>query len=1412
MAGKNLSKKTKLLFWVLTICLLLSTGAAILTNVILSKRLKAQLQSYTSPSIGKQYTLTITNLHFNLFSRHLTIDSLQIETGENRGQHMTFNAPEISAKGISLLKLLLFRELKINKLDITNPTLEVYGQSQENDGKEIKTEFGEKINLLFEQILKNISIRRINMNNARLNHFKFSGSLTPFGPANKLNIEVSDFYADRNTLKKTELFEAGEIYLKIKNLERSLGDSLHHVYMDELTYSVKNKKIQAVNIRMFPEDTTNTRKTCYWVTVPEIELSSDDLRHFPGNDTIMIKSLNLRHCRIRIRPPVNSSEFSFRKLHDFDLYQLFKNEFKLIRIGHLSFEGTKMHIDSRCNDPDIYQEFNNIKVDLNNFTLDSSACTQPDKILYSDGFNLSVGSYLLRFNDKVHQFNAENIYASSTDSLIQSGRIKLFPVAKDKRIPTTVDLSCDSVRLLSVNFHRLFHFREMPLNEIAAFRPVVTINQFHKPKEKDSESLLYQFIGNYIKGIYAHVVALEHGHFEINDFQNRKDPGKIQSDISFRLTDFSLDSVTAKKSDKLFYATNIDLSFRNYRMKLADQLHRLEVEQINVSSIQRLVTIKNLHLFPDKRVNVQEMMERLNRTELYEIRIPLLQLSNANINYAFFRKELLIKNISITNPDIYFELFANKKREEKEFSPDEFYELLNNYITHIEIGQINATDGQFRLVNHGKKGKVIDLTNKFSLKLEHFVLDDAELKKKRLLFSDSFDLKLKDHLFKLSDNVHFLKANEIDLSSKNSSVSIEGALLYPDITSPGYKNLPWHLQISIPMIRLDQVDLNQAYFDEILRVGVLSVKSPVIEIYQNKKKETKRVNFKDITIPLPGELKELVVEKASIDEGQLKIYNVSQMQQKMVASANIAFSMKQARLKRTGNNSTAKFASDDIDAIITDLNLSPEEVPYKVNIQKINFSSGKKLLDMKGLDIRLTNSREKKAIASIQMPELKFEGLDPINAFQNNLFHADVIHATKPIFTINYIENKTRANPLLIKLPQDILPVIDVLSAEKVTVDDAGFLFKKDSTTKDQHHINISLDKFRLDSTLSSDPLGASNLLVYKDNNTFTDKNRYYNIGIRRISFSSNNNQLSFEGINISPRYSRADFQKKIKWQTDYYTGDIEDIDLTGIDLARWFSEHELAGNSLIVNNARIDIFRDKRTPFNEKRRIAMPQKEIKNFDLPFMFDSVKINNASVSYSEQLENMPGPGIVWFDQINCKLHPFTNLPGYLKEHPNALLSATARFMDAGTLNVNMNFDMASPSCEFEAEGSLSPFDLTAINPITGNNAQILVRSGQLNQFDFNFRADSVNSEGELMFAYDNLKISILEQKNGDTKEARFLSFLANSLMLKSKNPRTKILLPDEIYFVRDPRKSIINYWWKTVFSGAKNTFGIREEKD
>ena len=265
------------------------------------------------------------------------------------------------------------------------------------------------------------------------------------------------------------------------------------------------------------------------------------------------------------------------------------------------------------------------------------------------------------------------------------------------------------------------------------------------------------------------------------------------------------------------------------------------------------------------------------------------------------------------------------------------------------------------------------------------------------------------------------------------------------------------------------------------------------------------------------------------------------------------------------------------------------------------------------------------------------------------------------------------------------------------------------------------------------------------------------------------------------------------------------------MDLKRWFEKQELVGKRLQFNGLNLDVYRDKRIDFNDKQRPAMPQDLIRNFDLKFYFDSLEMSNANISYSEQIEESPEAGRVDFKNVNARLKPFSNVPYLTGNSGKTQLDVSGNFMDGPAIKAQVIFDMNSPLNAFEVNGNIATCPMNIVNPMTKPAALMEINTGTLEKFEFHFTGNNEQAKGKLKFAYDNLNISILEIKDGFTKKSRFSSFMANNLLIKSKNPRGKILLPDDISYQRDPSRSILNFWWKSIFSGVKNTFGIKEKE-
>ncbi len=1408
--------RKRLINWILATVLVLVLLACLLLLIFAESLVKNELNSQLNEKTQGVYSLYLNDLSVNVFTRSLILNGIEIKKQTDSVNIDFLKAKTLAIRKINLIELLLDKKLHIKKLQINSPAWNIPKDTLATSEAKSPLNFVRRLESLFNSNLQSISIDEIELTNASF----IKKQLTNQKKRNRLeglnfDVEVTNFYTDPATLtRRNDFFRAEDIFLSIDNYRKTLADSIHELTIQKIQYSLKKKDIKGTKIQLAPIPNSLETRTRYFVEIPDISIKSEQLKNLFQTDSIHIDSLFLNRANIKVVPHEDAPGINLRQVKAFDLFQLVEGEFEQLSINHLSMNARKLQIERKNEDKLSIQEFYDLNVQLDSFELNDHSFNDPDRILYSENLYLQIDNYYLLMNDEVHRFDATNIIVNTENNFIQANQLQLKPSQNPDTELTTVDMTCDSIHLIDIDLKKLFHTREMPLQSVLAFRPSLIINQGEKkPKEQqETNSLLYQFIRNYIKGVYANVVEFDRGRFVINTDEGPQRSGVISSDFNFKLTDFSLDSISAERTDKLFFATNIDLTFSNYNMKLIDQIHRLEIDKIEVSSHTNRASMKNLHLFPDAPGQNARLLKRYNRSQIYEIKIPYLILSNTNIHQAFFRKNLHINNFSIVEPSIYLEVFSNPKTRTKKTSPRELYELLNNYIESISIGKIAAPNGNIELVTHSRRGKTSSFNNKFSVELENFLLNETEIEKSRLFFADDFELQIENQLFQLSDDVHNLQASEIGISSKKSEIYIRNAILYPDISSRVYGDLPMHFHINIPEIRLQGVDLEEAYFKQKLDVDRVLIHQPSINLYRSQRPQ-KKVVFQDIEVPLPKEMQQLTITQFELTEGQIKLFNTDEFNESIVLTSDISMVGDNNSLISKGPNQPATFNSDNISTTLSRVVFKPKKGNVDYSADQLHFSTREKNLTVSNLLLKNTISTAKTGFIQLKIPSLNFEKVDIQQVLNEQRLKFESIQADNPELTIRETSNNdSKINLYQLKIPSDISPIINEIAASKIHLNNAELVQIRQGQRQSYPNLKIELDEFALDTIPTDRLLGAKSVKLNLKNYAFSDQANHYNFHLGDIQFSNQNNHLSIADIKINPRYSKQQFQTVIPFEADHYQGTISSLDILNLDLERWYNQGELTASQLIASGGSLNIYRDKRTADDTEKRTKLPQELIKNLELPIYFDTLKLNDYTIRYEEQTADRPLPGLVYFEKMNIRAFPVTNLPYLLNAKPELNVKANTLLMGEALLETTMKYDLSSSTNSFTVSGKLQPFDLTILNPVTRNAAGIAVRSGHLNRFDFNFTANQIQADGKLRFAYDDLKITILEQKDGDTREAKLLSFLTNNLVLRSKHPRTSILLPDEISFTRDPQKSIVNYWWKSIFSGAKNTFGIKENED
>jgi hypothetical protein len=93
--------------------------------------------------------------------------------------------------------------------------------------------------------------------------------------------------------------------------------------------------------------------------------------------------------------------------------------------------------------------------------------------------------------------------------------------------------------------------------------------------------------------------------------------------------------------------------------------------------------------------------------------------------------------------------------------------------------------------------------------------------------------------------------------------------------------------------------------------------------------------------------------------------------------------------------------------------------------------------------------------------------------------------------------------------------------------------------------------------------------------------------------------------------------------------------------------------------------------------------------------------------------------------------------------------------------------------------------------------------------FNFEGTDSTSDGKVLLLYEDLKISLLKKDKDEGKlDKKSLVSLFANLIIKNSNkaedPRAA-----EVHFNRILNKSFFNLIWKSIFTGVKQTVGMKK---
>ncbi len=328
--------------------------------------------------------------------------------------------------------------------------------------------------------------------------------------------------------------------------------------------------------------------------------------------------------------------------------------------------------------------------------------------------------------------------------------------------------------------------------------------------------------------------------------------------------------------------------------------------------------------------------------------------------------------------------------------------------------------------------------------------------------------------------------------------------------------------------------------------------------------------------------------------------------------------------------------------------------------------------------------------------------------------------------------------------------------------------------------------------------------LVAKDN-VLELGNNLYEIAFRQLTADLKGQSLIFKGFHFRPLYSKEAFSRHIKFQEERFDMKAGEITFTGADFYHFLTENEISIRKIDISNAAIDIYRDKRVPFNHSQRPLLPNQSLKRIKEKLIIDTVRIENSRFNYGEITDVRSQPLAVYFTALSGTITHISNFPSLWRKN-NMKMTLKGRLMKKASLNVQLVFPLAAISDTFYFSGAVNgPVPFSVFNPAIYPAAGLKFSGGVLEKLTFRGSANPEYSSGTMTMLYHDLYIQAMKKKDTQTSN-KFLSWSANSLVLKN-NPRKgegKEAKAASMFFQRDVERGFGNFFWKTLFSGMKAT--------
>jgi len=314
-------------------------------------------------------------------------------------------------------------------------------------------------------------------------------------------------------------------------------------------------------------------------------------------------------------------------------------------------------------------------------------------------------------------------------------------------------------------------------------------------------------------------------------------------------------------------------------------------------------------------------------------------------------------------------------------------------------------------------------------------------------------------------------------------------------------------------------------------------------------------------------------------------------------------------------------------------------------------------------------------------------------------------------------------------------------------------------------------------------------------------------VGATRLGLSGGS--LIVTDLSLQPdsatmaRLEREGAQPPVRYQVT-----VPRIEITGIGrLAALRGQVDLG--AVIVHQPEFQTWRDRTIPRRGPRdTVMLPHQRLRRMERGGAFGSIEVRDGLLRYHERAGDGARFAELTFDSLQARIGrvQFPE-PGTPSTVP---IEWTTLVYGQGRLDVQMEYDLATPGLTMAVAGTLSRTDPAIFNEVLVDLEGVRITQGTVDTIRWNFSVAEDVAQGTLLVIYRNLRIDKLDkvtrrQDLGD----EIMSFIGNQFALRTANPRSEgePAEPTGLWHKRPWHEPLFKFLWVTLRGGLLKTVGI-----